>query len=76
MFNLKTDFSRTLFCFNVSLDAGIVGFPNSRYSYNVTTETILVPVQRTSGADGTISVSWSTKDATAVGKFCYDTKQI
>lgn len=49
-------------------DAGSLGFAKPMYEFSCNDKQLLIPVHRSSGADGTVSVPWFTRDGSAVGK--------
>ncbi|XP_077973499.1 uncharacterized protein LOC120348632 isoform X2 [Styela clava] len=48
-------------------DAGSLGFAKPMYEFSCSDRQLVVPVHRSSGADGTVSVPWFTRDGSAVG---------
>ncbi|KAK3092010.1 hypothetical protein FSP39_024428 [Pinctada imbricata] len=48
-------------------EPGTLDFPKPSFLFKESVGTAMIPLQRTNGADGEISVKWKTKDITAVG---------
>jgi len=52
-------------------EAGIIGFPKPNYVFKENDGYAVVPVHRTIGMDGHVSVTWFTRDITGIDKKHY-----
>jgi len=48
----------------------MLGFASPQHNFRCSEQQLVVPVHRSSGADGTVAVPWYTRDATAIGECC------
>jgi len=55
-------------CLYIFTDPGILGFGSPRYNFSCSDPQLVIPVHRSSGADGAVALPWFTRDSTAVGE--------